>query len=237
MWSKEDFYCTDCGNTGIRLDGTPCHCQYGKRNTAHAIQVLDVPEQYYGLVFNMNLIPKDCGKDYIDYLSELHTKLSSNDMRGVNILIVSPINHSKTVMAYSVMSTLFRANVPTFPLLTILEYKRVLKALDYGMDTELVKETGNFEKAPIVFVKLPLYLTWDVYALLYDIVQRRSRRNLVTIFLYDGQLSVLEENDKQGVIKNMKGSGKLGTLLIKTFEPFINDNVTSEFNALLHPQV
>ena len=61
-------YCPICGNTGIKLDGTPCECKMSREVFTSDIVMLDVPEQYQGIRFNKYIVDPKMGSFYYDYL-------------------------------------------------------------------------------------------------------------------------------------------------------------------------
>lgn len=221
-------YCTKCGNTGIDIDGQPCSCRFNAKSFYDTVTCLDIPEQYRGIAFSKFLVAKDIHESYGEYLEKLHDDITSTKLKHKNICICSPVGHSKSIFAYSVIESLFRYGIPTFPVFDVLEIKRIL------LDTDLCrKQFYDIEKpellfdSPYVFIKIPRVPTWEVYDTISVILDRRVRRGNSTIFLYGGTWEQLIRGDKQEVLVNLIGDGNFNTLEVKTW--FIdNSNKVTE---------
>ena len=216
---EPDYYCPKCGNTGITPDNKVCDCKYATRAYSDGISCLDIPKQYIGKKFSIKLVPSDCGESYPVYLQKLFNDITSLKMNNYNCLICSPIAHSKTVLAYSVMEILFRNNIPTFPVCTVMEVRKVLHNIDTSNDEEIdgISHPENITKAPYVFVKVPLMVTWEVYPTMVDILDRRVRRGLSTIFLHDGYWDDLIKYDKRDILTSIRGDGFFSTIDVHNF--------------------
>ena len=70
-------YCPKCGNTGVRLDGTPCDCQLPTDTIYSDLVGLDIPDQYQGVRFSRALVPLDCGDFYGKTMEELHQQITT----------------------------------------------------------------------------------------------------------------------------------------------------------------
>lgn len=234
--TTDEFYCPKCGNSGI-IPGTNemCDCQYATRELFKGVSNLDIPKQYLGINFNLRLVPKDCGDAYVSYLSNLHMSVTSMKMQNYTLLLCSPIAHSKTVMAYSAMEILFRNHIPTFPVLNVMEVRKVLHAIDTSTEESLesIKAPNNLTSAPYVFIKVPLMLSWEVYATMIDIKERRVRNGYTTIFLYDGYSEDLFRFDNRHLLESLKGNGYYGTIDIRTFYKLGDTTPEAKFNRLV----
>ena len=227
-----DTYCPICGGLGIKKDGTLCDCPNAQRAFGEGVSCLDIPKQYAGKEFNSKLIPRDCGDIYINYLTTLHNNLITQKISTYNCLVCSPIAHSKTIMAYSVIENLYRKHIPTFPVFTTSEMRNVLNSLDNGQETTYGTSTpaSNFLVAPYIFVKIPILLEWSTFPIILDIMDRRVRRGLSTIFLYDGDYENLVKMDKNNIIAQLRGNGYYMTLDIHKFFRMTENSTLEQFN-------
>ena len=228
-----DTYCPKCGGSGILPHTNElCDCINARHAFGEGISCLDIPRQYSGKTFNPKLIPKDCGEIYINYLTDIHNKLVTQKLSNYNCLICSPIAHSKTIMAYDVIENLYRKRVPTFPIFTTAEMRNVLNSLDIGQETTYGMSTpaSNFTKAPYIFVKIPILLEWSTFPLIMDIMDRRVRRGLSTIFLFDGDYNSLIKMDRQYILQQLQGNGSYMTLDIHKFFRLSESSAIEQFN-------
>ena len=228
-----DTYCPICGGSGIVPHTNElCTCVNAQKAFGEGISCLDIPKQYAGKTFNPKLLPVDCGPLYSKFLTDLHNKLVAQKVRNYNCLICSPIAHGKTVMAYSVIEALYKKNIPIFPIFTTSEMRNVLSSLDNGQETTYGMSTpaSNFTVAPFIFVKIPILLDWSTYPMILDIMDRRVRRGLSTIFLYDGDFDNLVKFDKNNIIAQLRGNGSYMTLDIHKFFKLTESTPLEQFN-------
>lgn len=211
-------YCVKCGNTGIDINGNVCTCRVNVKSFYDAVSCLDIPEQYRGISFSSNLVPKDLPDAYAKYLQDLHDAISAGKWNTHNVVLASPIGHSKTILAYSCIEVLFRNGVPTFPVYDILEIKRMLTDMD--MCRKQLYEVKNPEQivtVPILFAKIPRISSWEIYDTIAMILDRRVRRGNSTIFLYDGSWQQLIYNDKNNILAGIVGDGNYSTIEVKSW--------------------
>lgn len=211
-------YCVLCGNTGINIDGDVCSCRFNAQSFYDTVSCLDVPEQYRGISFNKSLVPKDLHESYANYLQEVYNTILSGKWSQHNVVIASPIGHSKTILAYSCLEILFRNGIPTFPVYDVLEIKRML--LDMDLCRKSIYEVENPElimTVPILFVKIPRLSNWEIYDMISIILDRRVRRGNSTIFLFDGSWQQLVYGDKNNILTGLVGDGNYNTLESKSW--------------------
>lgn len=211
-------YCVKCGNTGIDIDGNPCTCRFNAQSFYDTVSCLNVPEQYRGIIFSKFLVPKDMPEAYADYMENLYNDIVSLKLKQHNICLCSPIGHSKTILAYSCMETLFRNGVELFPVFDVLELKRIM------LDTDMCRKSFYEVQSPellingvYLFAKVPRMATWEVYDTMAVLLDRRVRRGNSTIFLYDGTWEQLIRNDKQGILTGLLGDGNYNTIEARTW--------------------
>lgn len=210
-------YCTLCGNTGIDIDGNVCKCKALTETFYDSVSCLEIPDQYRGVMFNQLLVPKDLHKSYASYLQTLHDGITSMTWEK-SVLLVSPIKHSKSVMAYSCLEHMFRMGVDVVPIFDLLEIKRILTDVDmcrkpiYELDEPERLVTNKY-----LFAKVPRVTPTEVFDVLTLLLDRRVRRNNCTVFMYDGTWSNLERSDKHGILTGLLGDGTYGTLALKSW--------------------
>lgn len=212
-------YCPLCMGTGLDIDNNVCSCQVNVKSYYDAVSCLTIPDQYRGVAFNPILVPKDVHESYTKYLQEVHDNVTNMKWRYKNVLIASPIGHSKSILAYSCIEALFRNGVTTFPVYDVLEIKRIWTDLD--LCRKPLYDVSNPEDlldTPILFVKIPRSYSWEVFDTIAMILDRRVRRGHSTIFLYDGTYNQLAYHDKQNVLTGLVGNGSYNTLEVKSWD-------------------
>lgn len=211
-------YCVKCAGTGIDIDGNPCTCRVNVQSFYDSISCLDIPEQYRGTRFNKMLVPNDIDESYPEFLQSIYDKVTSGNWRCKNLIIASPIGHSKTILAYACIEVLFRNGISTFPVYDIFELKKALLDFDLGKKSSTdIENPELIVSVPILFVKIPRVTTWETYDIIALILDRRVRRGNATIYLYDGSWSELVYSDKRHVLAGLQGDGLFNTLECKSW--------------------
>lgn len=207
------MYCAKCGNTGYLLDGTPCDCRTRPEYLFSGTECLEVPESYRGIKFSESLLPSFMGDAYAKSMSEIYDSIVSLRWRYKNAIICSPPQTGKAVLAYACIQELFRRGMTVFPIYDVLECKRILLDMDYGRSQLLeVENPTNIYKAEYMFVNIPAITNYDVYDTIMVLLDRRVRRGLSTVFMYEGTWDQFIHNDVKGNVKNSKGTGSRITL-------------------------
>lgn len=168
-----------------------------------------MPEQYVGLRFVPELVPRDLNPRYASKLEELHNLITSVKLRQHNLCICSPNGHSKTVWAYSCIQNLFRQRVPVSPILDILELRRMIDELSDG---------DELYDAPYLFLRVPTEVTHSIRCTMTTILDRRVRRGNSTIFLYGGSWGMLTYGDRFGTIRDLQGDGSFTSIEVINFK-------------------
>lgn len=211
-------YCPKCMNTGIDINNNPCTCRINAKSFYESVSCMDIPAQYRGMQFNAALVPKDVPDSYANYLKNIHDSVVTGQVLDKNILICSPINHSKSILAYSCIEVLFRNSIPIFPLYDVLELKRMLMDFDLGKkQTYNITDPDVIMTCPLLFVKIPRITSWEVYDAITLILDRRVRRSNSTVFIYDGYWNQLIYNDKQNLLTGLMGDGHYNTIEVKSW--------------------
>ncbi len=214
----KDEYCVKCANTGVLPDGSPCDCRVRMETFYDTVSCLDVPDQYRGIIFNKFLLPKDMPDYYSVFMTDLHDSIIKQQWRNHNVCVCSPVGHGKSVLAYSCIEQLFRAGVLTFPVYDALEIKRIM--IDMDMCRKQLHDVANPEYVnivPYLFVKIPRMVSWEIYDVIISVLDRRVRRGVCTIFLYDGTWEQLIKKDTSGILTGIQGDGTYTTLDVKSF--------------------
>lgn len=211
-------YCADCANQGIDLNGRPCHCRVNVKSFYDRVDCLAIPEQYRNIPFNRNLIPNDISDAYGRYLEKTFEDIVMQKLRHCNIALCSPVNHGKTIWAYSILENLFKLGVPVFPIFDILEIKRILLDMDFNRQQFYeVDKPELLITVPYLFCKVPRIPTWEVYDMIGVLIDRRVRRDNSTILLYEGSWNDLVFGDKKGLLTGLIGDGTYGTLNVQSY--------------------
>lgn len=215
---KGETYCKDCGNTGIDIEGNPCHCRVNIEAIYSGVSCLDVPEQYQGKTFSAMLLPKDISEAYGKFLEDTISKITALRWKNSNLCICSPILHGKTIFCYTCMEVLFRGGIETFPLYDVLELKRMMLDTDLGKKmTYDVEDPQRMFTVPILFVKIPRLTNWEIYDMIAILLDRRTRRGGSTIFVYDGTWDKLTKFDYNNILIGLMGDGTYGSLKVSNW--------------------
>lgn len=211
-------YCPKCLGTGLDIDNNPCECRFNAKSFYDTVSCLTIPPQYRGIHFNKLLVPKDVHESYANVLQDIHDNVVGCKWSNHNVVIASPINHSKTILAYSCIETLFRNGIPTFPIYDLLEIKRIILDMDLGREQFYdVENPEQLYTVPTLFVKIPRVIDWAVFDTFATLLDRRVRRGNSTIFLYDGVWNFLVNSDKSGTLSGLMGDGTYNTIDVKAY--------------------
>lgn len=211
-------YCPICGNTGVKLDGTPCSCRLSDDEFYEGAECLDIPETYRGVSFNSTSLPMSMGKHYERFMQDMYDQLVTMRWKNRNIIICSPNQTGKSILAYSVIQQLFRNGVDVYPIMDVLELMRVMKDIEYNRQTSMgYGDPMMLYTVPYVFAWIPPMLNYDVFDSAAMLLARRVRRGNSTIFLYEGSWAYLSAADTKGSLKNLEGNGSYTTLEVKSF--------------------
>lgn len=202
-------YCPKCGNTGIKLDGSKCECQYNIKDVFTDVSCMEIPEQYRGIQFVKDLVPDLQNGAYRAFLDNLHTRLSNCDEKGINYVICSPPKSSKTIFAYATIRRHFRGGLEVYPLNDLYELKIPLLQAE---------ESSPICKVPYLFVKFPPLLTQEVFQTASLLLDRRVRHSGTTIFLYDGSWESLRFADKYSNFTAFSGDGSYCTVKVSNWK-------------------
>lgn len=224
-------YCARCGNTGVDLQGRPCACRTQSILNGEAVSCAEIPKQYRGSLFNSMLVPKTCGEDYPKYLQSVYDKVAYLKWESHNTLIASPIQTSKTVLAYSCIEMLYRAGLQVCSVYDVYELFRAM--LDFDMGKKAVNDITEpqlITTVPILFAKIPRVSRPDVFDAIALLVDRRVRRGNSTILLYDGSWSQCIRNDRDGILTGMMGDGRHSSIEVKSFQSIANHEIKLQEN-------
>lgn len=204
-------YCSKCGGTGTRIDGSICDCVRSKDTVYADLVGIEIPEQYQGIRFSGELVPADVDISYSHVLEDLHTSITTMQLESKNICICSPPMHSKTVWAYSCIQNLFRQRLPVLPLYDVLEMRRMMYDYDMGRSQEADQYDVKY-----LFVKIPAEITYQVRTTIATLIDRRVRRGKGTIYIYNGTWNNLTSGDG-GMLSNLLGDGSYSSMRVYTY--------------------
>lgn len=212
-------YCPKCGNTGVLIDGTPCDCKVRESSLFDDVSCLQIPETYRGIKFDGVMLPGYMGEVYKNTLVSYYEQIVSLRWKCKNLVICSPHQTGKSIFAYSAIQELFRMNVEVFPVLDILEIKRVMQDIEYNRSQSLgFDNPQDLFTVSYLFVIMPPVTNYDTYDTAAMLLSRRVRRGNSTIFLYEGVWEQLIYNDSKGSFKGLKGNGSLTTVAVSSWE-------------------
>lgn len=210
-------YCPKCGNTGVLIDGTPCDCQLHLSDLYSGVECLDIPEAYRGLKFDGAYLSSRL-PGYRQFMENVYNQIVSLRWKCKNAIICSPPQTGKSVLAYSLIQELFRREIEVFPLMDILEIRKVMMDLEYNKPQSLgVENPMRLYTAPYVFAVMPPLTNFDTFDAAAMLVARRTRRGNSTILLYEGTWNQLVSGDTKKSLKNMEGNGSLTTIEVNSW--------------------
>lgn len=210
-------YCPKCGNTGVLIDGTPCDCRLHLSDLYKGVECLEIPEAYRGLQFDASYLPLTL-PGYRNFMDNTYNLLTSLRWKCKNAVICSPPQTGKTIMAYSVIQELFKREITVFPLMDILEVRKVMMDLEYNKPQSMgIENPMRLYTAPYLFVVMPPLTNYDTYDAAAMLIARRTRRGNSTILLYEGTWNQLVANDSKKSLKSMEGNGSLNTVEVNSW--------------------
>lgn len=211
-------YCIKCGNLGKDMDGNPCECRKTITSVYDAVSCLEIPEQYRGITFAKELLPPDVDSSYGEFLQELYSTIMSGVLPKENYLIASPIGHGKTVFAYACIEQLFRRGYEIFPIYDVLELVNIMTNFDMGRKQAYeVENPERLMQVPLLFVKIPRSSRYEVFDAISMVLDRRVRRDGITIFLFDGTYNYLVGLDRNNILEGLAGNGHYSSVKVKSW--------------------
>lgn len=207
--------CLECGGTGVLLDGRPCPV-CSKERISKAIsssRYATVPMQYQGVAYDKSFLPMEVQKTLGSYMEDLLSTISADyQIYQKNLLICSRPNSGKTIWAYNLITILSEKgyNIPT-----LMDLMTVREHLNYRSNDSELQELVQSSRGLII--RVPADVTYWMFDIMQAIIERRVARNGFTVFLYSGSGSKLKEADKNGVLRNILGSGAFHTIKMEDF--------------------
>ncbi len=212
--------CLKCGGTGVLVSGETCDCGVCVECMLPAF--VKVPSQYQNNCFDARLLPQWLPSDYGVFMTNLVRNFTTKqDLMHQNILICSPPNSGKTVMAYTVIGMLYMQGHKVFGLMDIMEVRGILME-QYHVDWESL---GLLVDAPVIFIKIPLDIPARLAATVSTVVERRVRRGGSTVFLYSGCRDDLVAQDTFGNLQALFGDGSYNSVMVKSWRRKGGDGV------------
>ncbi|MDR1523179.1 MAG: hypothetical protein LBS29_04445 [Endomicrobium sp.] len=202
-------YCDLCGDTGLLLDGSVCECRSGIDSVYDSVDYVDIPEQYRDLMFNKALVTQAYGDIYVNYLNKLYEDISSTRFKFKNVIVCSKPGSSKTILAYSCISNLFRKKIKVCKLYDVLEISSLLSVAN--MEYRLIVSV------PYLFVRVPMSSEDTMFANMAVLVDKRVRNGASTIFLYNGVWNSLAAKDTYKQFCNLQGDGSFCSVKVDSF--------------------
>lgn len=212
-------FCFTCGNNKVLPNGEVCpDCNTGTNFEGFGdTRVCNfIPEDYARLKFDHSLVPSRIDSHALSVMTEISTKVPRCTWHS-NVFLHSKPKSSKTVLAYSTITQLFLAGVSVFPLMDIKEIANIARDINNGF---MYKHSQSSEyditdlyESKYLFVKVN-EADMDTINAMYSILDRRSRRGNVTIFLSIVTWASMLLADKTYRIGSLEGDGTLGTVRV-----------------------
>lgn len=204
--------CIYCGDTGRLANLSKCpHCDVASKLEINANVMFKIPKEYQGNLFCADLLPSKTIKFYGATLEKIHKAIIEKDGTfSSNVLICSPPKYGKSTLAYSLISILRSQGRVTTDVLSLNDVK------DY-FERKLGKDLQKLIKAAeLCIVRIPLYLYDKFGELMVDLLRERCGLGF-TLFLYDGEIHDLTNQDKYSRLKDYIGDGQFNTLQVFSF--------------------
>lgn len=202
--------CLKCGDTGTQVDGTPCDCR--KSGAVNVPVVLEVPSIYQTSEFSASLVPIKMPRTYGIELEDIIDVIKSKGRFSHNILICSPPNTGKTVFAYTIYRHQYVKGLSMPEVMDLIEARELLNSTSY--DEHIIRNKEKLVSSTLAIIKVPLDLPNKFAETMSTILERRVRKNGVTIFLYGGTIFDLQNQDRFNVLKNIIRDGSYNSLKV-----------------------
>lgn len=204
--------CLKCSGDGKLANGMPCpDCQKVSLARVANIYKANAPRQYQGIVFNKDFVSPTAGKNYPVFLETLMNEIVNlGTAYCTNHLICSRIGMSKTIWAYTLLSTLDDKAISNNGIVNLVECKEILNSWDKS-------NIEKITKVKCLIVKLPRDLNSYSFDTIQGIIETRVINDGFTIFLFSGSEQDLEYTDKLKKLKYLKGNGSFSTIKIHSF--------------------
>ena len=205
--------CIKCGDTGITVDGTKCDCKAGEMKLPI---VLDIPNIYQVGDFSASLVPVRMPKSYGIDLEDIISVIKNRGSYNLNLLICSTPNTGKTVFAYTIFKSQYLKGLPMPEIIDLVEARELIMTNNY-YDENFIKEKDKLITSKIAVIKIPLDLPNKFSETMSSIVERRVRKNGITIFLYGNNIDNLLSQDKYGTLNNIIRDGSYNSLKVMNY--------------------
>lgn len=211
--SKEDP-CLDCGETGTRVDGSPCTCKASGKVDVPI--VLEVPSIYQTAEFAASLVPIKMPRNYGIELEDIIDVVKSKGRYSHNVLICSPSNTGKTVFSYTIYKHQYVKGLPMPEVMDLIEARELLTSNSY--DEHIQRAKDKLINSPLAIIKVPLDLPNKFAETMSTLMERIVRKNGNVIFLYGGSIFDLQNQDRFGVLKNIIRDGSYNSLKVINYQ-------------------
>ena len=185
-------------------------------DTAKNVQV---PSCYLGVTWDIDRLKRsraDSLNDitflkYCEQLDKIHTIFAIGKLPTRSVIVVAPPQHSKVIWAYSCMQMAIRAGLTVAPILDTLEVKRlVVLAAERPKQVYLGISFEDYLNADVLFITVTkTAYREEAYAVIEDMLDKRTRRGLPTFFISRYNLETLSKRDYSGnfdLIRDIHGT-------------------------------
>lgn len=185
-------------------------------DTAKSVQV---PSCYLGVTWDSDKLKRAHAESlndltfmkYCDQLDKIHTIFASGKIPPRSVIVVAPPQHSKMIWAYSCMQMAISAGLTVAPMLDSLEVKRlVVLAAERPRQTYLGINFEDYVNSDVLFITITkTAYREEAYAVIEDMLDKRTRRGLPTFFISRYNLETLSKRDYSGnfeLIRDIHGT-------------------------------
>lgn len=138
---------------------------------------------------------------YVGQLQKVHDIFAEGKLPRKGAIVVAPSTYSKVVWAYSCMQHALKHGYEVAPLLDTLEVHRLLSL---GAENPKYKLYGEIEHdsyfmSDVIFITVTkTEYKKTAYAVIQEVLDRRSRKGLPTFIISQSPLEVLSQWDRSG---------------------------------------
>lgn len=223
-------HCFTCGGHGFLDHDCPeCGMKAKKNNilqikekTASIIDTaknIQIPSCYMGVTWSLDKLRRSHSESlndltfikYCEQLDKIHTIFASGRIPSRSVIVVAPQQHSKMIWAYSCMQMAIRAGLTVAPIFDTLEVKRlVVLAAERPKQVYLGINFEDYLNSDVVFITVTkTAYREEAYAVIEDMLDKRTRRGLPTFFISRYNLDTLSKRDYSGdfsLIRDIHGT-------------------------------
>ena len=199
----KDRDCPECGRKAhsLNLVKNPTVA----RKIVTSVGELQIPQQYTGITWTFeNLVDTHASLEnnsmflrWAKQLEKIHSYFEQGILPPRSALIIAPPQMSKVTFAYSCMQFALANNLTVAPMLDTMEIKRlIVLAAERPMTKVCGIDYESYINADVVFITVTkTTYREEAYAVIQEILDKRSRRGLPTFFISRYDMKTLAKRD------------------------------------------